>query len=430
MEKILFKTLRFRLFEPRAGKAAALNEIFNEVKKAHEHYLSVINEFHVKSKSELHGLTYSYTSDCSVKSVAKLPTALLQTTRDKTIETYKSALRKNSRLSLIEPTIVLDRRTLTIVKRDGFLKYFAGITTNHGKKYVPLHAIRENRYPAKFLPQIISEGFVKAELVRKGDGFWLHIIIRKAVKLSKPGRKLAVYSIDVGERHLATSVSLRADSCITHSDIHFFTNARGYRFKRQQIRASLQRKGKLRKLKEIGQKEQRFARDLNHKISRQILGHVIWLQKQGYDVVVAIGSLKNIRSTVNKNHSRKIRQRLNAWPFFQLTQFIKYKLEWDGITVMEINESMTSKTCHRCGSENTERPAQGLFVCKECGLQYNADINGAVNIAVKCKKLLDRQTGMPKVCQAVFQKPGAVSEPALTVAEPRLAADASHFSGG
>jgi putative transposase len=45
-----------------------------------------------------------------------------------------------------------------------------------------------------------------------------------------------------------------------------------------------------------------------------------------------------------------------------------------------VSERGTSKTCHRCGEEG-RRPHQGLFKCPSCRLEYNADLNGAINIA-------------------------------------------------
>jgi hypothetical protein len=44
------------------------------------------------------------------------------------------------------------------------------------------------------------------------------------------------------------------------------------------------------------------------------------------------------------------------------------------------------KICHICGCEG-DRRTQGLFVCTHCG-EYNADINGAINIAKKFERSL------------------------------------------
>ncbi len=64
-----------------------------------------------------------------------------------------------------------------------------------------------------------------------------------------------------------------------------------------------------------------------------------------------------------------------------MKRFIEYKAEWEGIRVIEVDERDTSKTCNKCGSQNTKRIGQGKFVCRDCGLEDNADKNGASNIA-------------------------------------------------
>jgi putative transposase len=66
-------------------------------------------------------------------------------------------------------------------------------------------------------------------------------------------------------------------------------------------------------------------------------------------------------------------------PYLKLTQYITYKANWEGIAVIKINERGTSHSCSRCGAKGT-RPYQGLFKCKSCGYQANADFNGVSNI--------------------------------------------------
>ncbi|MHA1860263.1 MAG: zinc ribbon domain-containing protein, partial [Candidatus Asgardarchaeia archaeon] len=39
-----------------------------------------------------------------------------------------------------------------------------------------------------------------------------------------------------------------------------------------------------------------------------------------------------------------------------------------------------SKQCSRCGSMNTKRPSQGIFICEDCGCKINADVSGAKNV--------------------------------------------------
>jgi len=52
--------------------------------------------------------------------------------------------------------------------------------------------------------------------------------------------------------------------------------------------------------------------------------------------------------------------------------------------VIQVNESYTSQTCSKCGTvDKTNRIHRGLYVCKECGVVINADVNGAINILKK-----------------------------------------------
>ncbi|RLI44775.1 hypothetical protein DRO69_06630 [Candidatus Bathyarchaeota archaeon] len=53
---------------------------------------------------------------------------------------------------------------------------------------------------------------------------------------------------------------------------------------------------------------------------------------------------------------------------------------WDGVAVAYTSEAYNGQECHFCHAEG-KRPNQGLFVCQACGHQYNADYNGAFNIA-------------------------------------------------
>ncbi len=48
-----------------------------------------------------------------------------------------------------------------------------------------------------------------------------------------------------------------------------------------------------------------------------------------------------------------------------------------------VKENWTSKVCHKCDSKNTTRPSQAQFKCLNCRLEYNADANGAINIALR-----------------------------------------------
>ena len=111
-----------------------------------------------------------------------------------------------------------------------------------------------------------------------------------------------------------------------------------------------------------------------HKIAKDIVD-----EAEKHDAIIAIGDLKGIRNN-SKGKGRRANRKVNSMPFYKLKEYIKYKALERGIVVVEVPEYNTSKQCSRCGSMRTERPFQGVFICKDCGYQVNADVNGAKNI--------------------------------------------------
>jgi len=76
---------------------------------------------------------------------------------------------------------------------------------------------------------------------------------------------------------------------------------------------------------------------------------------------------------------------ISNMPYYRLTKMIEYKAMLVGIPVITTSEAYTSRTCHICGCEG-KRKTQGLFICPHCG-EYNADLNGAINIAKSLRGL-------------------------------------------
>jgi len=184
-----------------------------------------------------------------------------------------------------------------------------------------------------------------------------------------------IISIDLGEKVIATVCDSRGNK--------FFLgrNVRGVRRHYAWLRKMLGRKKLLKKIKQIGSKERNIVRNILHHISKEIIQLA---KKDG--AIITIGDLKGIRKYVKKK-GKRIRRIVFNMPYYTLTQMIKYKAEQAGVQVFTINEANTSITCHNCGNKNKkQRKSQGLFSCSRCGLQYNADLNGAMNILNRAKE--------------------------------------------
>ncbi|MDH6285041.1 RNA-guided endonuclease InsQ/TnpB family protein [Prescottella agglutinans] len=145
------------------------------------------------------------------------------------------------------------------------------------------------------------------------------------------------------------------------------------------LRTVLQRvgtKSAKRKLKTRRRKEQRFATDINHQLSKKIVAQA---QRTGRGI--AIEDLSGVRERVRL--ARKQRAQVHSWAYAQLRTHIEYKAEMAGVPVQVVDPRNTSRTCSQCGHcEQGNRRTQSVFRCRECGWAAHADLNAARNIAV------------------------------------------------
>ncbi|MCI3281557.1 transposase, partial [Synechococcus sp. PCC 6717] len=74
------------------------------------------------------------------------------------------------------------------------------------------------------------------------------------------------------------------------------------------------------------------------------------------------------------------RRRSNSWAFYQLRQFLEYKGIKEGVEVVAVPPAYTSQTCHCCLHIGLR--TEKKFKCGHCGWIGDADLNGAINIAL------------------------------------------------
>ena len=151
----------------------------------------------------------------------------------------------------------------------------------------------------------------------------------------------------------------------------------GIRRRHARLRQRLQAKGTKsakRKLKQRRRKEERFARDVNHCISKRIVAIA-----KGTGRGIALEDLQGIRDRITVRKAQ--RRGLHSWAFFQLRQFITYKATLAGVKVVAVDPRNTSRTCTECGCiDKRNRKSQSEFVCVHCGFSGHADHLAAVNI--------------------------------------------------
>ena len=201
----------------------------------------------------------------------------------------------------------------------------------------------------------------EAKILRRGSDWFVFLTVQAEVEERKMSSVLAV---DLGVHNAAVTVN-SADG-----QIGFYgKNIRPVRGHYFHLRRNLPNRKAVRK---VGKHERRIVNHELHKISKAIVE-----EATAKNSVIVVGKLKGIRKP-RRWQSRRSKRKVASFPFYKLTQFIRYKAAWKGVRVLEISEAYTSVTCSRCGTTGVR--VRGLFRCPECGLDLNADVNGARNI--------------------------------------------------
>jgi IS605 OrfB family transposase len=149
------------------------------------------------------------------------------------------------------------------------------------------------------------------------------------------------------------------------------------RHRHRRLRRKLQAKGTKsakRRLKQLSGQERRFAIDVNHCISKQLV-------RKAKDTTrgIALEDLKGIRERVT--FTRRGRDHLHSWAFADLRAKIAYKAQRAGVPVVAVDPRYTSQQCSCCGhTSRSNRPNRATFHCTSCGFVSHADVNAATNI--------------------------------------------------
>lgn len=209
----------------------------------------------------------------------------------------------------------------------------------------------------------------ESDLVWRDGAFYLLATCESAEP--EPYRPEASLGVDLGIANLATDSTGQAFSGEG-------VDARRRRYDR--IKRRLQRRGTRsarRHLQRTRRRESRFRRCENHRIAKQLVAKA--RRHRAQIVLEDLGGIR-ARTTVRKRQ----RRRHTSWGFAQLREMIAYKAALQGVPVVLVDPSNTSRECPRCGhTSKRNRPARDRFLCQACGHVAPADHNAATVIAAR-----------------------------------------------
>ena len=229
-------------------------------------------------------------------------------------------------------------------------------------------------YYAQEMEKYFSESysFGTAKLVKKHGKYFLHIPMTTDIPASLNANICNVVGVDRGINFVvATYNSKRKSGFFSGKQI------KQKRAKYKQIRKELQRQtpSARRRLKAIGQRENRWMQDVNHQVSKALVDN------NPKHTLFVLEDLTGIRSATERVY-RKDRYISVSWSFYDLEQKLKYKAVLKESAVLNVDPRYTSQTCPACG--HTEKANRNkklhIFKCKCCGYTSNDDRIAAMNL--------------------------------------------------
>lgn len=245
--------------------------------------------------------------------------------------------------------------------------YFS-VNTLNGRLRLPYYAKGMEKYFNKE-----TYRFGTATLVFRHKRYFLHIPVTFEVDECCDSDICNVVGIDRGINFVIATYDSRHQSGFVSGKV--IKQKRGHY---KNLRKQLQQVGTLssrRRLKAIGQRENRWMQDVNHCVSKALV------ENNPEHTLFVLEDLSGVRSATEKIRV-KDRYVSVSWSFYDLEQKLIYKAMQHQDKVIKVNPAYTSQCCPVCG--HTEKANRNkkihLFCCQNCGYKSNDDRIGAMNL--------------------------------------------------
>ena len=251
-------------------------------------------------------------------------------------------------------------------------------------------------------------GIVKNITISTRGGLWYASIQVEQMIETRKHLSDSEIGIDAGIKCFATISDGTKVEGIHSFRKHEDTLAREQRKLSRKKRGSNNWKKQKRKISGLHHTITNVRSDFLHKLSTEISKNQARVYVEGLHIRNMSASARGTIEEPGRNIKAKsgLNKSILDQGWYEFRRQLKYKLAWQGGSLVEVDYRCTSQTCSCCGHTVKEnRLSQAVFKCLACGHEENADVNAAKNI------LTVGQTGM--ACQA-NRSSGRQQEPAGT----------------
>jgi IS605 OrfB family transposase len=272
---------------------------------------------------------------------------------------------KTSKPRFTSDSIAYDKRTLTVWLDE----HRCTISTIDGRINAKFVIPEDSDYYNTYFNDgwTVTQSTVEKHEYEDGAPYYLHLGLEKESSVEEQEFAPKVMGVDLNVDNLAVTSTGR-----------FFSGDRLHHERRrfEEIRGKLQEKGTRsahRTIQEMSGRENRYACDTLHHLSKQIVEEAI-----DHDVdVIAFENLTDIRDNMPPG------KQFHSWCFKKLFQYVEYKAQSQGIAVKQVSPKYTSQRCSDCGHTASGSRNGDRFQCVNCNKTLHADYNAAKNIGVK-----------------------------------------------
>lgn len=368
-------TLKIKI-TPNKSDMMVLNSTMSAYRQACNFVSDYIFKTHNLKQASLNKVLYYH-----LKEKFELRSQMAQSVMKTVIARYKTILENQKKW--IKPEFKKPQYDLVWNRDYSLVADCFSVNTLDGRIKLPYHAKHFEKYFDKN-----TYKFGTAKLVYKHNKYFLHIPVTFEIPDTDLSNISNVVGIDRGINFVATTYDSKHKSG--------FVSGKAIKQKRahySKLRKELQMRqtpSARRRLKSIGQRENRWMQDINHQVSKALIDN------NPKNTLFVLEDLSGVRSATERVRTKN-RYVSVSWAFYDLEQKLKYKATIAGDTVINVNPAYTSQTCPKCGhiEKNNRNKKIHIFCCKNCGYKSNDDRIGAMNLyRMGIEYLVESQTSI------------------------------------
>ena len=344
-----------------AGSKVLLDETMSVYSDACNYVSDYVFRTHDLKQFSLNKVLYS-----TLREKFGLKSQMAQSVFKTVIARYKTILENQK--EWIQPSFKKPQYDLVWNRDYSLTQSYFSVNTLNGRVKLPYFAGGMSKY---FDHAIYKFG--TAKLVNKHGKYFLHIPVTYYIEESNISDICNVVGIDRGINFVVATYDSKRKSG--------FVSGKALKQKRahySKLRKELQMRqtsSARRRMKAIGQRENRWMQDVNHCVSKALV------ESNPKHTLFVLEDLSGVRNATERVRT-KDRYVSVSWSFYDLEQKLIYKAKQNQSTVIKVNPRYTSQCCPICGHiEKSNRDKKiHLFTCKNCGYKSNDDRIGAMNL--------------------------------------------------